>query len=254
MIPFEVCCDTLESCMNAARGGAKRIELCCALKLGGLTPSVGLLAKVGNELKNHGFPGVKIYVLIRPRDGDFIYSKEEVDLMEIDIALASQYGASGAVFGCLTKTGSVDVPSTERLVSKCKELKLDMTFHRAFDYCTDLHQALGEICDLGIGRVLSAGGAASVVAGSEKLKALVNKVDQNAMPIRIMAGGGVSCKNAKDIVAKTGCHELHGSLKTIRKTTRDGGKVSEEVCEEFSSWWVTDLGQVQEMIAHLEKL
>ena len=198
---LEVCCADWESVLAAKAGGAQRIELCEALELDGLTPQSGLIEKAVAS-------GIRVHVLIRPREGDFVYSKEERLLMEQQIASARRLGARGVVWGALTAEGDIDLPLCRRLMEASQGLSV--TFHRAFDVCRKPQQALEDIIQLGCNRLLTSGQAASARKGIPLLRQLVG---QAAGRIIIMPGAGVSPQNAAQILSETGATEIHGSLR-----------------------------------------
>lgn len=201
---LEVCCGSLQSAMNAVSGGAERIELCSALSLDGLTPSLGLLQHLRSL-----YPALRIHVLIRPREGDFVYTEAELQVMLHDIELAAVAGATAIVAGALTAEGNVDLAATRRLIEAAGSLPF--TFHRAFDVIADQHEALAQLIDLGAARVLTSGGAPSAMQGKERLRELVG---QAAGRITILPGGGVNSNNARTILEATGATEIHGSCST----------------------------------------
>lgn len=199
---LEVCCGDIAS-VGAARGaGAARIELCSALTEGGLTPTPAMTRMAVDA----GDPAVN--VLIRPRSGDFLYSADEVAQMEAEIADAVAAGADGIVVGALTADGDVDVDAMRRFMAVADDRPV--TFHRAFDLCRDPRRALGDLIALGCRRVLTSGQAASALEGAELIRRLV---DDAAGKIIILAGGGVTAENCREIVRLTGVEELHASAK-----------------------------------------
>lgn len=197
---LEVCTGHLQSVMAAVEGGAERIELCSALSLDGLTPSLGLLKTVRNL-----YSGLKIHVLIRPREGDFVYTEEEVRIMEEDIKDSLPY-ADGIVIGALDKEGNIDIGTTRRLVEASQDKPV--TFHRAFDACKDPQTALEQIISLGCKRILTSGQQPKAEQGIALLKALQGQAGDRLV---IMPGGGVNTENARLILDQTGCMEIHGS-------------------------------------------
>jgi copper homeostasis protein len=144
--------------------------------------------------------------MLRPRAGDFVYTRDELDAMERELAWIRASGARGVVLGALTSGGAIDVASTTRLVAGARPLAV--TFHRAFDETRDLGLALDTLIELGIERVLTSGGAASAWEGRETLRALVRRA---AGRIVVMPGGGVRSPNAAQILDDTGAIELHSS-------------------------------------------
>lgn len=204
MITLEIACNSWESCINALNGGADRIELIENLHDGGCTPSAGLI-KMSSKLS------IPVYVMIRPRGGDFIYSEEEIQIMESDIDICQSVGVKGIVFGCLTKEGLVDTALCERLL---KRWGGPATFHRAIDECQDIFKACEAIIELGFERILSSGGATTAMAGIETLKAMQLEYGES---IKIMPGCGVNSRNIKDILKITDCQEIHATCKSIFK-------------------------------------
>ena len=197
---LEVCTGNLASVIAAVKGGAERIELCSALSLDGLTPSIGLLKYVRQT-----FPELKIHVLIRSCEGGFVYSKDDLETMLLDIHEASAY-ADGIVCGALTPNDDIDTEAL-RLMVEASEGK-PFTFHRAFDKCRNPQEALEQIIDAGCKRILTSGQQPSAEQGISLLHELNKQANGR---IIIMPGGGVNEKNARLILDQTGCMEIHGS-------------------------------------------
>jgi copper homeostasis protein len=197
-ILVEACVDSVESARAAEKGGADRLELCDDLAEGGTTPSAGMIAECRDQVR------IPIYVMIRPRGGDFLYSEPELEVMQRDIALARESGADGVVFGLLTSVGKVDSKRTGRLVSR--SFPLDVTFHRAIDVSRDALEALDVLIDIGVDRVLTSGGAASAMSGARVIRAMVERA---AGRIGILAGSGINERNAAQVVKRTGVAEVH---------------------------------------------
>ena len=155
---IEICANSVESAVKAQQAGAYRVELCAGIPEGGTTPSFGEI-RMAHQLLNQ----TKLHVIIRPRGGDFLYSPIELDIMLHDIKVALQLGADGLVFGCLTAEGYVDVPLMQKLMNAVGEMSV--TFHRAFDMCSNPKEALEQIIGLGIDRVLTSGQEATAEKG-----------------------------------------------------------------------------------------
>ena len=204
---LEVCAADIESVIAAAEGGADRVELCCALSEGGLTPSIGMIEEA---LK---IPGIKVNVLIRPRSGDFVYSEPEIRVMTRDIEVCRELGVNGVVFGALTPAGDIDPEACRRMAEASGELH--KTFHRAFDMCRDPHKAVPDIISLGCDRILTSGQAGNALDGSQ----LIGKLQKEFPEIIFIAAGGISPDNVSDIIRYTGVSEIHASAKTIVGST-----------------------------------
>ncbi len=199
---LEVCCGDIESVLAANEGGAGRIELCAALADGGVTPSAGMIRRAV-ELSH-----IPVNVLIRPRGGDFLYTPEEVDVMEDDIRLCGEYGANGVVIGALTPDGMIDEAVTRRLIEAAGNMSV--TFHRAFDLCRSAEEGLDTLIALGCDRVLTSGQRASAMEGEETLRMLR---DRAAGRIVILAGAGVNAEVAGRLVASGAADEVHASAR-----------------------------------------
>ena len=206
---LEVCTGSLQSVINAVKGGAQRIELCSALSLDGLTPSLGLIKTVRTL-----FPELTIHVLIRVREGDFCYTEEEVKAMETDIKAVLPY-ADAIVCGALNTDGDIDIATTHRLIDACEGKPF--TFHRAFDVCRNPLKALDELAALHCTRVLTSGQAPTAEAGIPALKEYIKHTEGR---MTILPGGGVTPLNAKKILAETGATEIHGSASGIAESGR----------------------------------
>lgn len=201
---LEICCGDLQSVRAAVEGGADRIELCSALSEGGLTPSYGLIASAREIAKD-----IKLHVLIRPREGDFVYTDEdEIACMAADVAMCAEIGADGVVIGALTPEGDIDMKLCQLLIASAEDLSV--TFHRAFDRVADPAAALEKLIELGCDRVLTSGLASSALEGAEMLRSLN---EQAAGRITILAGAGVTPDNGAEILARSGVKELHGSVR-----------------------------------------
>jgi copper homeostasis protein len=152
---------------------------------------------------------IDLHVMIRPRGGDFCYSRREFDVMKRDIAAAKNLGANGVVFGLINLDGGVDVERTRELVETAQPLSI--TFHRAFDMCRDLPRALESLISCGVNRVLTSGGEAMALDGKGMLADLVNLARGR---ISVMVGGGVRKENVAEILRATGAREVHAGLRS----------------------------------------
>lgn len=201
---MEVCVDSVDSAVNACRGGAKRIELCASLAEGGTTPSVGMLRVVKSLAKK-----VPVFVMIRPRPGDFLYSEYEMDVMKTDLKILKENGADGFVFGVLQKDGSIDKERCQELVDQSRPLPV--TFHRAIDVTQNILQSLEDVISLGCERVLTSGGEATALEGTPTIRKMV---EQSAGRIIIVPGGGITERNLRRILDETGALEFHASARS----------------------------------------
>lgn len=211
---IEVCCPDIPSVHRAVEGGADRIELCTALELDGLTPS---REEIREAVALCHANGVHVHVLIRSREGNFVYNESEVQQMSDEIVMSLEEGADGIVIGALTKDGDLDVPMCSKWIAVAKECQkeqgraeLGITFHRAFDVCRNPMQALEEIIAMGCNRLLTSGQKPSAYEGIPMLKELVQASEGR---LCILAGAGVSAENYMQIVEEAGVTEVHGSFK-----------------------------------------
>lgn len=200
---FEVCANSVESCIAAQAGGANRVELCAGIPEGGTTPSYGDIIIARESLKQ-----TKLHVIIRPRGGDFLYSPIEQRIMLKDIDNARQLEADGVVFGCLTAEGDVDIPLMKQLMEAAQDMSV--TFHRAFDVCRNPQEAIEEIIGLGCHRILTSGQRPTAEQGIPLLKELQ---EQAAGRITLLAGCGVNERNIARIARETGIQEFHFSAR-----------------------------------------
>jgi copper homeostasis protein len=195
---LEVCCGSALFALEAAAAGAGRVELCDNLVEGGTTPSAGAIDVAVRRLR------IPVMVMIRPRGGDFLYRGAEVDVMLADIEEARRRGAHGVVFGALSADGAVDRAITEELVAAARPLPV--TFHRAFDLSRNLDESLDVLMEIGVDRVLTSAGCASVVEGLETLARLTARAG-NAL--RVLPGGGIRADNVARVLDVPGVREIH---------------------------------------------
>jgi copper homeostasis protein len=209
VIQIEACVESLEAAVAAAQGGAHRIELCVDLAVGGTSPDSALLAACLSHL------AIPVFVMVRPRAGDFCYSAAEHETMVEGIRRAKGAGAYGIVTGALRSNRTIDEARTRGLIDAARPLPV--TFHRAFDECRDSAQALETVIALGASRVLTSGRGRSASHGAAKIAQLVRLA---AGRIGIMAGGGVNGTNVAALVRTSGVREVHLSTKGAEKIRR----------------------------------
>jgi copper homeostasis protein len=221
---FELCAESSEAARAAESGGADRIELCSQLQSGGLTPSVELIAASAGALS------IPIYVLIRPRAGSFVFSREEFALMRWQIAAAREAGAHGVAVGVLQPDGRVDVERTRELVELAAPMAA--TFHRAFDETPDLSESLERVIETGAEGLLTSGGAKAVLDGAESISALLRQAGDR---IHIIAGGGLKLETLTEVVRRSGAFSLHGSLQRKNGHGAANGKTAPDEMETLAA-------------------
>ncbi|KAL4237447.1 hypothetical protein ACF0H5_002164 [Mactra antiquata] len=200
---MEVCIDSVISAINAEKGGAARVELCSNLMEGGTTPSIGMLKIIKRTTK------IPVFVMIRPRGGDFLYTEEELSVMSEDILDLKSAGADGFVFGVLNPDGTVDFDSCKNLLELTKPLPC--TFHRAIDMTNNIFDSLETVISLGFTRVLTSGGDSSALEG---LPVITQMINQAAGRICVMPGGGITDRNLERIITSSGAKEFHASARS----------------------------------------
>ena len=202
---IEICANSALSCVEAEAGGAHRVELCAGIPEGGTTPSYGMI-RMAQQLTSK----IDINIMIRPRGGDFLYTRAEIETMLYDIEKAKQLNVHGVVFGCLNRHGDIDVPLMRRLIEASKPLSV--TCHRAFDVCRDPFAALEQLIAIGCERILSSGQQPDAESGIPLLKELVHNARDR---IIIMPGCGIREDNIACIETETGAKEFHASARSI---------------------------------------
>lgn len=199
---LEIAAEGVRSAIAAEAGGADRIELCAGLGEGGTTPSHGVIATVRDAVR------IPVFVLIRPRNGDFLYEAREIDAMCRDIRDCAALGCEGVVIGALDADGGIDIGACRAMIDAAKGLEI--TFHRAFDGTADRARALEQVIRLGCSRVLTSGGARSAAEGAD---AIADNIRQAAGRIVILSGAGITPGNLAELVTRTGGREFHGSAR-----------------------------------------
>ncbi|AUC14743.1 copper homeostasis protein CutC [Tenacibaculum sp. SZ-18] len=196
---LEICANSYQSALNAEQAGAHRIELCSELNSGGITPSYGLIKKVISELS------IETFVLIRPRSGNFVYSKAEFDIMKQDIIKCKSLGVNGIVSGVLKDNNTIDEKRSKELISLA--YPLPFTFHRAFDLITNPIEGIQQLINLNVNRVLTSGQKNKALEGLTLLKDLQKEYSNQ---IIILPGSGINSKNVGKL-KKSGFIEVHAS-------------------------------------------
>jgi copper homeostasis protein len=203
---IEVCIDSVQSAINAQEAGASRVELCDNLFEGGTTPSAGTIAITRQQIN------IGLQVIIRPRGGDFLYSDLEMEIMKHDILTAKNLGADGVVIGMLTSEGRVDKARCAELIAAARPM--NVTFHRAFDMSRDPFEAMEDIIELGVSRILTSGQQRTAIEGKDLIAQLHQKADGR---ILIMPGGGVDEYNLEEMAA-CGVQECHVSARKAQSS------------------------------------
>jgi copper homeostasis protein len=204
---LEICCFNIQSALVAQLAGANRVELCADPGDGGTTPSLGVIKTVREKLH------IKLYPIIRPRGGDFLFDKEDFEVMMNDVVLCKQIGCDGIVIGVLNEDGTIDKKRTSKLVELA--YPLGVTFHRAFDWTINPQQALEDIIDCGCERILTSGQQPTALEGSSLINELIKQADSR---IIIMPGSGIRASNIIDVAQKTNAEEFHTSARIFRES------------------------------------
>lgn len=195
---LEACVNSAISAIEAQKGGADRVELCENLHDGGTTPSKGTISFARKKLH------IGLFVMIRPRGGDFLYSDDEFEIMKEDIRTAKELGADGVVFGILRPDGTIDQERMKILVDLARPMGI--TCHRAFDMTADPFPAMEDLIRLGIDRILTSGQQKTAIEGATLITELIKKSNGR---IIIMPGSGVKVDNIEDLIRNTRATEVH---------------------------------------------
>ncbi len=209
---LEIACFNLESCLIAQKAGANRIELCENYSLGGITPSEKLITEARKQIH------IDLFVMIRPREGDFFYSDSEFELMKKQIMFCKEKNCNGVVFGILTKENKIDVGRCKELVELAKPMS--STFHRAFDEIENSEQALDDCIECDFLRILSSGKEKTAIEGATLLQSLIILSNKR---ITILPGGGIRSSNISQLINTTGADEFHSAAIT------NTGEITDEV-------------------------
>ena len=204
---YEFCAENVTLLEKAMQAGARRIELCDNLAVGGTTPSYGVTKAAVELATNHD---TTIMTMIRPRGGDFVYNELEIAIMLEDIRLTAQAGSQGVVFGALTADKKLDKPNLEKLIAT--STGMEIVFHMAFDELSDDDQleAIDWLSQAGVTRILTRAG----VSGDslEKRFAHYHRILEHAKgKIEILPGGGIDLDNRQTFIDQLGVTQLHGT-------------------------------------------
>lgn len=200
----EICIESVDDAKAAA--GADRLELCQALAVGGLTPSAGVQKEVRSATS------LPVMTMIRPRPSGFCYSTSEFSVMRRDVDSAIELGANGVVFGVLTESANIDSSRTAELIRQVRGAgrPVDIVFHRAFDFTPDPFEALEQLIDLGVTRLLTSGQNPTALGGSSVIRELIVRAKGR---IEIVPGSGIRPENVRQVISQTGCTQVHASLR-----------------------------------------
>lgn len=206
-IKIEIVVYNIESALRAQEGEADRIELCDNPGEGGTTPSYGIIESVRQNVS------MDVFVMIRPRGGDFHYSNYEFHAMKRDISQCQKLSVDGVVFGILTPEGTIDKKRCKELIEKARPLKV--TCHRAFDMTRDPFEALEDCIEVGFDRILTSGQQTQALQGATLIGELIKQANGR---IAIMPGSGVNENTVTEIIEKSGATEIHFSATTFRES------------------------------------
>ena len=237
---LEIAANSLASALAAQDGGADRIELCADLSNGGTTPSYGTLASTRDRVR------IPLYILIRPRTGDFCYDAHEIDVMLRDIEICGKLGCDGVVIGALDMDGDVDETACRALIAAAGQL--GVTFHRAFDTARDQARALDTVIRLGCARILTSGGEANALAGAARIAGFVKQAGSR---LHMMAGAGLDSNNCREFARRSGAREFHASARAMRRSI--GRHRNDSLPGLEADWWQTDTAIVRAMVDALSQ-
>lgn len=237
---LEIASFTLEGALDAEKAGAHRIELCDNASEGGTTPSYGMLVKAKQKIK------IPIFPIIRPRGGDFVYSKTDFESMKEDILICKKIGYQGIVVGILNEKGHVHTQRLKAMVKLAHPMQV--TFHRAFDRTKKPLIALEEIIDSGCHRILTSGQYPSITEGKENVRIVMARAKER---IIIMPGSGLKSSNVKDIALYTGAIEFHTAA---RKTIHEKNIFSPKTMNEKMGYTSVDKKEIKNILKELDAL
>ena len=200
---IEIACFNLESATLAQKAGADRVELCANVSVGGTTPSIEIIQQAQKNLT------IDIYVMIRPRGGNFVYSEPEFQQMKSEIETIKKLNVNGFVFGILNEDNTINIEQNNALIELTKPFPC--TFHRAFDAVSNYEQALEDVISCGFSTLLTSGTFSNVTEGKEVLKKLVVQAKNR---IKIMPGGGLRSANISELNQIVNANWYHSSAIT----------------------------------------
>jgi copper homeostasis protein len=195
----EACIENFRGALSAQLAGADRIELCENLAAGGTTPSYGTIKACMERLS------IPVFVMIRPRGGDFCYSQPELEIMKTDIAICKQLGVPAVVFGLLTNDRRIDEEHSRELIGLARPMQV--TFHKAFDELDDPFEGLEILIRLGADRILTSGTKDTAREGTDILNRLIEKTNEC---ITIVAAGNIVAENLPELSRMIHTNEFHG--------------------------------------------
>jgi copper homeostasis protein len=242
---IEIVVFNIESSIQAQLGGADRIELCDNPAEGGTTPSVGVIEQAKKNLS------IEVYVMIRPRGGDFCYSDHEFAAMQRDIEICKELKVEGVVFGILTSDGKIDRERNKRLIDMARPMKV--TCHRAFDMTNDPLEALEDCIAVGFDRILTSGQQPHAVKGIDRIAQLIKISNER---IIIMPGSGVTEETVGEIVSKTGAKEIHFSARRFVASKSSSQNKLIRFTDPMPSEpgnWIADAAAIQRIRGMVEK-
>lgn len=243
---LEIAAASVEDALAAQSGRAARLELNAALALGGLTPTLGLLAEVKASVK------LPVIAMVRPRRGGFAYSSHEYRVLRRDLDLMLAHGADGIAVGVLTQMGDLDVVRMREIVRAAGSAAV--VIHRAFDLTPDPFTALEQLIDLGVMRVMTSGQEARAYAGASRIADLIRRA---AGRIEILPAGGINRSNVADLIARTGCNQIHCGLRTTRTDPSASGRphitFNTSVKTAENQFEAVDAAAVEDMVRRLKE-
>lgn len=231
---LECCVDSVESAIEAEKGGADRLELCANLIIGGTSPSMALFESVKRKVS------IPIFPLLRPRFGDFLYSDYEFEILKNEVRMFREAGADGVVIGCLKADGTLDIDKMKGLIAEAGDMHV--TLHRAFDMTKDPLKTLKEVKELGINTILTSGQKNSALEGKELIKSLIKEAGED---LEILIGSGVNADVIKIFLDESDAYAFHMSgketLESKMEYRKDGVSMGLPMMSEYEVWQTNSL-------------